>query len=126
MSHFTDVETEIRDVIALQAACNELGFELLENAKARGYGKSHIKGEYVIKLKGPYDIALNRNKETTFALTTDWWNGNVEKEVGHKFGKLLQFYGVCKARAEAQAKGYTTRRQLLKDGNIKLTIGGIR
>jgi hypothetical protein len=126
VSHFTNINTEIRDLKALENACQELGLDLIENANARGYGRNHIKGEYVIKLKGPYDIALNRNDDGSYALTTDWWHGHVEKEVGKNFGKLLQFYGVCKARSEAHRKGYTTRRQYLKDGSIKLTIGGIR
>ena len=47
------------------------------------------------------------------------------KEVGTSFGKLLQLYGVHKARIEAQKKGYTVRRQTLGDGAIKLTIGGV-
>lgn len=126
MSHFTDIDTEIRDIAALHKACTELGLDLVKNAEARGYGRNRIKGEYVIRLKGPYDIALDHTDNGSFTLTTDWWQGHVAKEVGKNFGKLLQFYGVCKVRAEAHAKGYTTRRQKLNNGGIKLTIGGIR
>ena len=50
----------------------------------------------------------------------------LEKAVGKGYGKLLQLYGVYKAQAEARRKGYTTRRQSLKDGSIKLVIGGVR
>jgi hypothetical protein len=126
VSHFTNIETEIRDIAALQNACTELGLDLVKDAEARGYGLNRTKGEYVIRLKGPYDIALNRTNRGAFALTTDWWQGHVAKEVGKNFGKLLQFYGVCKVRAEAHAKGYTTRRRKLNNGAIKLTIGGIQ
>jgi hypothetical protein len=59
------------------------------------------------------------------AQTTDWWAGHVERELGAGYGKLLQLYGVHKAQAEAKRKGYTTRRQQLGDGSIKLTIGGV-
>jgi hypothetical protein len=125
MSHFATIETQIKDETALREACRELGVELIENATARGYGSNSHKGDLVIRLKGPYDVAVNRQPDSTFGLTTDWWDGHVEKEVGTNYGRLLQLYGVHKARIEAQRKGYTVRRQALADGAIKLVIGGI-
>lgn len=126
MSHFTTIQTQIRDVEALRAACNELGLELLENADARGYGSNQRHGDLVIRFKGRYDIAATKQPDGTYQLAADWWQGHVEKEVGKNYGRLLQLYGVHKAQAEARRKGYTTRRQTLKDGAIKLTIGGVR
>ncbi len=125
MSHFTTIETQIRDIRALRKACDELGLGLHENATARGFAHNSRRGEYVIKLKGPYDIALNRTKDGTYGLITDWWAGHVAQEVGERFGRLLQLYGVHKAQIEARRKGCTTRRQTLADGSIKLLIGGV-
>lgn len=125
MSHFATVETQIRDAAALKTACAEMGLEVLENAVARGYGSNNIKGELVIRLKGPYDIALNRQPNGSFGLTTDWWGGHVETEVGKDYGRLLQLYAVHKAQIEARKKGLTIRRQALGDGSIKLVIGGL-
>jgi hypothetical protein len=125
MSHFATVQTQVKDIQALKDACAELGLTLVQNAEARGYGANRHRGEHVIKLKGPYDIALNRQPDGTYGLTTDWWDGHVEKEVGANYGKLLQLYGVHKAQVEARKKGYTTRRTHLADGSIKLTIGGV-
>ncbi len=123
MSHFTTIETQIRDLAALREACRELGLELTENTDARGYGGQIRRGDHVIRLHGPYDIALNRQQNGTLGLTTDWWAGHVEKEVGANYGRLLQLYGVHKARIEARRKGYSVRRQTLGNGSIKLTIG---
>ena len=125
MSHFTTIETQIRDPATLREACRELGVELIENTLARGYSSNTLRGDYVIRLKGPYDVALNRQPDGSYGLTTDWWDGHVERELGKGYGKLLQLYGVHKAQAEARRKGYTTRRQQLGDGSIKLTIGGV-
>jgi hypothetical protein len=58
MSHFTTIQTTIMDIVALRAACKEQGAELVENAVARGYGSQTHKGDFVIRLKGPYDIAV--------------------------------------------------------------------
>jgi hypothetical protein len=125
MSHFTTIQTQIKDIAALRAACSELGVELIENGVARGYGSSTNKGDLVIRLKGPYDIAVNRQPDGTYGLTTDWWDGHVEREVGANYGRMLQLYAVHKAQAEARRKGYTTRRQTLGDGSIKIVIGGV-
>jgi hypothetical protein len=78
---------------------------LLQNAEARGYYENKTKGDYVIRLKGPYDIALNKQADGTFGLTAVLWNGHVEKEVGQGYGNLLQLYGVYKATMEAKKKG---------------------
>ncbi len=127
MSHYATIATQIRDIAALRAACQEMGLTLIENADARGYYSDEPKhGDYVIRLKGPYDIAVNKQEDGNYGLTTDWWGGHVEREVGTNFGRLLQLYGVHKTRLEARRKGYTLRRQTLADGAIKLTIGGMR
>ena len=124
MSHFTTIKTQIRDVEALRMAVNELGLTLEENTVARGYASNEIKGDYVIRLKGPYDVALNKTDGGAYGLTADWWNGHVEKEMGANFGRLLQLYGVHKTMIESRKRGRLVRRQGLADGSIKLTIGG--
>lgn len=85
MSHFTEIKTQIKDIEAVRSACQEMGLSLQQNAEARGYYENKTKGDYVIRLKGPYDIALNKQPDGTFGLTADLWNGHVEKEVGQGF-----------------------------------------
>ena len=125
MSHFATIQTQIKDIVALKAACNELGVAVLENTEARGYSTNNQHGDYVIRLKGPYDIAVNLQQDGTYGFTTDWYAGHVEKEVGKDFGKLIQLYGVYKATAEARRKGHVVQRRAMTDGSIKLCIGGI-
>ena len=125
MSHFATIETQVRDAAALRSACSELGLQVLENAVARGFGSNTVKGDLVIRLKGPYDVALNRQDDGSYGLTTDWWGGHVEAEVGKDYGRLLQLYAVHKAQIEARKKGLTCRRQALADGSVKLVIGGL-
>ena len=124
MSHFTTIKTQIRDVEALRMAVKEMGLALAENATARGYASNETKGDYVIRLKGPYDVALNKTEGGAYGLTTDWWDGHVEKEMGANFGRLLQLYGVHKTIIESRKRGRLIRRQAQTDGSIKLTIGG--
>ena len=125
MSHFTTIKTQIKDLEALRAACGELGLALLEKTNARGYGGTTRRGDHVIRLKGPFDIAVNQQPDATFGLTTDWWNGHVEKEVGPAYGRLLQLYGVHKASREARRKGLSVLRQPQRNGAIKLILIGV-
>jgi len=125
MSHFATITTQIKDIAALTSACKELGLEVVANTTARGYGSNSVHGDHVIRLKGPYDIAVNPQDDGTFGLTTDWWDGHVEKEVGGNYGRLLQLYAVHKATAEARRRGHTVQRKAAANGAIKLVIGGV-
>jgi hypothetical protein len=125
MSHFTTITTQIRDVQALADACAEMGLELLQNAEARGYGSQGQHGDWVIRLKGPYDIAVNRQANGTFGLSADLWDGHIDKEVGSNYGRLLQLYAVHKTAREARKRGLNVQRSSRTDGSIKLTIGGM-
>ena len=122
MSHFTTIKTQIKDIEALRSACQEMGLSLLQNAEARGYYENKIKGDYVIRLKGPYDIALNKQPDGSFGLTADLWQGHVENEIGQGYGKLLQLYGVHKVIREARKKGHLVSRTAHQNGSIKLSV----
>ena len=126
MSHFTTVQTQVRDLDALHDACVELGVKLVPNTHCRGYAGVTRQAPHVIKLKGPYDIAVEPSDENdgSYGLTTDWWDGHVVKEVGIGYGRLLQSYGVHKTIREARSRGLRTTRKVEADGSILLTLEG--
>ena len=126
MSHFTTIQTQVRDLAALADACAELGLSLHQNAKCRGYATGYRMAPHVIKLKSPYDIAVESAKanDGTYGLTTDWWDGHVAKEVGAGYGRLLQSYGVHKTEREARLRGLRTTRRQEADGSVLLTLEG--
>lgn len=129
MSHFTTIQTQVRDLDALSEACVELGLELRSNTPCRGYAGTTREAHRTIVLKGPYDIAVDpaENEDGnngTYGLTTDWWDGHVAKEVGIGYGRLLQSYGIHKTTREARARGLRIRRQQEQDGSVLLTLEG--
>ena len=126
MSHFTTIQTQIRDLDALLCACVELGVRLQPDSICRGYAGVTRKAPYVIKLKGPYDIAVDPapEKDGSYGLTADMWDGHVAKEVGIGYGRLLQSYGVHKTIREAHSRGLRTTRKVEADGSILLTLEG--
>ena len=126
MSHFTTIQTQIRDLKALADACTDMKLTLAVNANCRGYAGITRLAPRVIKLKGPYDIAVDPSpeKDGSYGLTTDWWDGHVAKEVGIGYGRLLQSYGVFKTIREATSRGIRTIRRQEADGSILLTLEG--
>jgi hypothetical protein len=98
---------------------------VVENAQARGFGRNQRSGQHVIRLAGPYDVAVNPTADGEFALETDLWQGHVEKELGPGLGRLRQLYGVHKATAEAKRRGLRVRRRALADGRIRLAVSGV-
>ena len=126
MSHFTTIQTQIRDLDALVCACVELGLKLVPDSTCRGYAGVVRQAPHVIKLRGPYDIAVDPSpeKDGSYGLTTDWWDGHVAKEVGIGYGRLLQAYGVHKTLREAHTRGLRTTRRTETDGSILLTLEG--
>ena len=126
MSHFTTIQTQIRDLEALRDASVELGLGFLANTKCRGYAGMSRLAPHVIQLKGPYDIAVEPSKENdgSYGLTTDWWNGHVAQEVGIGYGRLLQSYGIHKTMREARTRGLRVSRKQEQDGSVLLTLEG--
>ena len=126
MSHFTTIQTQIRDLDALNDACVEMGFKFLPNVNCRGYAGITRKAPHVIQLKGPYDIAVDPSPENdgSYGLTTDWWDGHAAKEVGIGYGRLLQSYGVHKTMREARSRGLRSTRRVEADGSVLLTLEG--
>ena len=126
MSHFTTIQTQIRDLDALHDACAEMNLKLLANFKCRGYAGMTRLAPHVIQLGGPYDVAVEPSKENdgSYGLTTDWWDGHVAKEVGTGYGRLLQSYGVHKTMREARSRGLRSTRRIEADGSVLLTLEG--
>jgi len=125
MSHFTAIKTQIRDIPALRQALAEMSLSLFANTEARGFYQNTIHADYVIRLNGPQDIALNQQPDGSFGLTSDLFAGHVEKEVGQNYSELLQLYAVHKATREARKKGSSVVQKNQVDGAIKLTVMGV-
>jgi len=124
MSHFTTIQTEVRDLDALHDACAEMGLQLLKDEHCRGYAGILRKADHVIKLNGPYDIAVDPAQGGRYGFSADWWEGHVAKEVGPGYGRLLQSYGVHKTLRTARTRGLRATRRIESDGTVLLTLEG--
>lgn len=122
MSHLTQVQTQIKDLQAFERAVIAMGLQLLRNAECRYYAGNKVQKEYVIRLKGEYDAALDRIPQTeAYCLTADWFGGHVAKEIGRNGQALLSEYAYEVAKKKARLLGYSVRKEV-KNGVVNIVV----
>lgn len=117
MSHIVEIRTEVRDPVAVAAACRRLGLPEPEPGTARLF-EGEAAG-LLVRLPGwlyPAVVDL-----ATGAVRYDNYGG-AWGDPAH-LDRFLQRYAVEKASLEARRRGHSVLEQPLPDGSIKLTIG---
>lgn len=116
MSHIVTIETQIKDVTALRAACQRLGLPeptwettRLFSGEATGYCVRLPDWRYAVVCDVEGGQILYDN------FSGRWGN---QRELD----RLLQGYAVEKTRLEAHRQGHTITEQQLADGSIKLSV----
>jgi hypothetical protein len=116
VSHIVQIQTQVRDAEAVQAACRRLGLPAPVQGTTMLFSGS-VAG-LAVQLPGwryPAVCQLDTGQVRYDNYSGSW---GIESEL-HKF---LQSYAIEKARIEARKKGYTVTEQALTDGSVKLTI----
>lgn len=117
MSHIVEIQTEIRDVHALRAACQRLHLsepvagthELFASQTAAGLAVQLPGWRYLLVC----DPASGQLRFDNFG---GRWGNSQELE------KLLQAYAAEKTLLEMRRQGHSVSEQRLADGSIKLTV----
>lgn len=116
MSHIVQIQTEVRDPVAVTAACSRLclpqpvqaTFQLF-NSQVTGLGVQLPDWHYPVVCDLP-------SGQVRFDNFGGRWGEQVHLD------RFLQAHAVEKARIEARKKGHSVTEQALADGSIKLTI----
>jgi hypothetical protein len=116
LSHIVVIKTEIRDPAALAAACRRLGLAEPVQGTATLYS-GQASGLLVNLPEWRYPVVID-----TASATVRYDNFNQAWGNQAQLDRLMQAYGVEKARLEARKAGHTVTEQPLADGSIKLTI----
>lgn len=116
MSHLVTIQTKVRDLSAISAACTRLNLP----APVQGTAKL-FSGEcagLLVQLPGwQYPAVIDaQTGEVKFDNFEGHWG-----EQKH-LDRFLQMYAVERAKLEARKKGYAISEQALNDGSIKLQI----
>ncbi len=127
MSHFTKVETQINDLVALRKALEQLGWKYQHDEQGcvvRGYKGQTLKAEMSIDM-GKYDIGVVKTENGMYELVADWWGvettkGLTEQEVAKEINSKYAYQRVV---AAVEAEGYTIdTNQVKADGTVQLNV----
>jgi hypothetical protein len=116
VSHIVQVQSQVRDPAAIQAACRRLGLDQPIQQTVRLFS-------------GPVTGLTVQLPDWRYPIVCDVANGQIKYDNfgGHwgdqaKLDQFLQAYAAEKAKLEARKQGHTVSEQWLADGSIKLTI----
>jgi hypothetical protein len=116
MSHIVQIKTEVRDGIAVQAACQRLGLEAPVLGTVTLFA-TEATGLLVRLPDWIYPVVFDtRSGQVRFDNYGGRWGEQVQLD------RFLQAYAVEKATLEARRKGHTVTEQTLDNGSIKLTV----
>lgn len=139
MSHVTKIDTEIKDLNALAAACQEIGCELIIGQKTykwfgsyvgdsplpQGFRKDELgKCEHAIKVKDAtgqtYEVGVvkRRDGREGYTLLYDYWQGGygLIKKIGDGAKTLTREYKIQVASKKARQQGYRVVRSVAANG----------
>lgn len=119
MSHTMNMDTEIRDLNALDIALKRLGYEdidLTVQDNVKVYGSSYT--GVPVQLKGwNYPIVIDsENGRVTYDNYNGSW-GNIER-----LQELKAHYGIEKAKIECRKAGHSFHESVTDDGLLQLRI----
>ena len=129
MSHFTNVQTRIRDLVCLKDALTDLGYTFNEaqagqQVVVRGYQGQTMEAAMSIKASKTYDIGVVVTEEGV-EFVADWWGVETTKGVTQEeFVRLLtQRYAYHKVKTEVEKRGYQLdMEEVDAEGGIELKV----
>jgi len=114
MSHFTTVETKIKDLVILKQVLTDLGYKFTEaqagvKVHVMGYRQQKADADLVIHASKTYDVGVRVGADGSCSFIADWWG--VETTRGkneEEFMKdITRRYSYLKVLAELKKRGYT-------------------
>ena len=116
MSHVVTIQTQVRDPVAIAAACQRLALPPPTDGETKLF--SQVVTGWAVQLPGwrypvVCEVAAGR-------IAYDNFEGRWGE--AREINRFLQAYAAEKACLEARRRGHSVTEQTLSDGSIKLTI----
>lgn len=123
MSHFSNIKTQIRNILSLQAALTDLGIDWKSGpANVRGYRGQSCTAEVVIEQDNDYDIGFSWNGEE-YELVADLQYWQQPWTVNGFLNRVTQRYAYNTVMNETAKQGFqVAQQQENKDGSIRLVV----
>jgi hypothetical protein len=123
MSHFSNIKTQIRNVVSLQAALSDLGVDWKSGPRSvRGYQGQTRTAEVVIEQDNDYDIGFSWNgNEYELVADLQYWQQPLS--VDGFLNRVTQRYAYHTVMQETAKQGFqVAEQQQNQDGSIRLVV----
>jgi hypothetical protein len=123
MSHFSNIKTQIRNVVSLQAALSDLGVDWKSGPRSvRGYQGQTRTAEVVIEQDNDYDIGFSWNgNEYELVADLQYWQQPLS--VDGFLNRVTQRYAYHTVMQETAKQGFQiAEQQQNQDGSIRLVV----
>jgi len=121
MSHFTTIKVQIKNGEILHQILQELGYEVEQNAKVRGYHGNTVNAEYVIRQPNGYDLGFRQNGEN-YELVADFWGAKINQQ--EFLNRISQKYAHRTLLNSIQSEGFNVEEEeVLEDGTVRVVVG---
>ncbi len=127
MSHFTTVETKIKDLVCLKAALKDLGYEFAEaeqGVTVKGYLGQTETAELSIHASKTYDVGVKATANG-YEFVADWWGVETTRGLTQEafVREVTQRYAYHKVLSEVAKQGYTIETdEVSEDKTISITV----
>lgn len=118
MSHFTSVKTKIKNLVCLQRALKDLGYEFVvaeehQMVQVRGYQGQKADGIMAIKASKTYDIGVRLTADGTYEFFADWWGVETTRGVEEQefIKQITRRYSYHMVKQEIEKKGWTLEEE---------------
>ena len=116
MSHIVTIQTEVRDAVAVEAACSRLSLPAPRAGTFRLFTDEAT--GLAVELPGWRYPAVC--ELTSGSVRCDTYNGRWGDPA--QLGRFLQGYAVEKAKLEARRRGHPVAEHQLPNGSVRLTV----
>jgi hypothetical protein len=127
MSHFTKVETKIKNLVSLKAALKDLGYafsEAEQGVEVRGYLGQKELAELSIHTSKTYDVGVKATANG-YEFVADWWGVETTRGVTQEafVRQVTQRYAYHQVLSEVAKQGYTIETdEVNADQSISITV----
>jgi hypothetical protein len=127
MSHFTRVQTLIRDRVLLEDTRRQMHqrFQVGERIPIRGYQGNTDYGQVVVDTGSQYDIGFQRQADETYNLCADWWGvqGNTQIRQDSFTQELNRTYAHLAVKKQVLEQGLIIEEErVLPNGEIEILV----
>ncbi len=130
MSHFTTVETKIKDLLMLKRALKDLNIQFSEQTEeqkcyVKGYQGQTTDAKMSIHISKSYDIGVKVDANGNVGFVADWWGVETTKGWSEEefLQKVTRKYSYHKVMQEVEDRGYTLETEEVKeDETIQIRV----